>query len=73
MTVDRVALLVGDTFRGRRVALPVHLRDCTTELSLLWSEQHDALDVAVDEVVITMLLKDPGSRMIKGSDSALDR
>jgi len=49
---DRAALLVGDIFRGPRVALPVHLRDYTTELGLLRSEQHDALNVAVDKVVI---------------------
>src|SRR5271169_1550290 len=64
-TADRAALLVGDVFRGPRVALPVHLSDCTTELGLLRSEQHDALDVAVDEVVIIILLKDLGSRMTK--------
>ena len=66
-TADRAALLVGDIFRGPRVALPVHLRDCTTELGLLWSEQHDALNVAVDEVVIIILLKELGSRMTKDS------
>ena len=38
MTADRVALLVGDVFRGPRVALPNHLRDCTTEFGLLLSE-----------------------------------
>jgi hypothetical protein len=64
-TADRAALLVGDIFRGPWVALPVHLRDCTTELGLLRSEQHDALNVAVDEVVIIVLLKDLGSRMAK--------
>jgi hypothetical protein len=61
ITTNKVALLVGDVFRGPRVALPVHLRDVTIELSLLRSAQHDALDVTVDEVVIIMLLKDLGS------------
>jgi hypothetical protein len=45
--------------------LPNHLRDCTTEFGLLRSEQHDALDVALDEVVIVILLKDLSSRMTK--------
>jgi hypothetical protein len=62
-TADKAALLVGDIFRGPRVALPVHLRDCTTELGLLRSEKDDTLDVAVDEVVIIILLKDLGSRI----------
>jgi hypothetical protein len=65
MTADRAALLVGDVFRGSRVALSVHLRDCSTELGLLRSAQHDALDVAVDQVVIIILFKDLGSRMTK--------
>lgn len=65
MTADRAALLAGDVFRGPWVALLVHLRNCTTELVLRRSEQHDALDVAVDEVVIIILLKDLGSRMTK--------
>jgi hypothetical protein len=52
VTADRAALLVGDVFRGPWVALPVHLRDCTTELALLRSAQHNALDVTVDEVII---------------------
>jgi hypothetical protein len=64
-TADRAALLVGDVFRGPRVALSNHLRDCTTEFGLLRLEQHDALDVALDEVVIVILLKDLSSRMTK--------
>ena len=43
----------------------MHLRNCTTELGLLQSEQHDALNAAVDEVVIIILLKELGSRMTK--------
>jgi hypothetical protein len=62
---SKAALLVGDIFRGSRVALPVHLRNCSTELGLLRSAQHDALDVVVDQVVIIILLKDLGSRMTK--------
>src|SRR5271163_4477345 len=65
VTADGAALRVSDVFRGPGVALPVHLRDCSTELGLLRSAQHDVLDVTVDEVVIIILLKDLGSRMTK--------
>jgi hypothetical protein len=67
ITADRAALFVNDVFRGPRVTFPVHLRDCTTELALLRSAQHNALNVTVDEVVIIILLKDLGSRMTKDS------
>jgi hypothetical protein len=67
ITADRAALFVNDVFRGPRVTLPVYLRDCTTELALLRSAQHNALNVTVNEVVIIILLKDLGSRMTKDS------
>jgi hypothetical protein len=37
ITANRAALLVGNVFKGLRVALSVHLRDYTTELGLLRS------------------------------------
>jgi hypothetical protein len=65
VTADRAALLVNNVFRGPWVAFPVYLRDYTTELALLRSAQHYALDVTVDKVVIIILLKDLSSRMTK--------
>ena len=51
-------------FQGLPIALRVYLCRAVAQLhhTILWrSEQHDALDVAVDEVVIIILLKDLGS------------
>jgi hypothetical protein len=60
MMADRAPLLVGDGISGpagRASGLFAQLHHTL----LRRSEQHDALDVAVDEVVIIILLKDRGS------------
>jgi hypothetical protein len=37
ITINKAALLVGDVFRGFRVAFSIYLRDCIIELGLLRS------------------------------------
>jgi hypothetical protein len=65
MMAERSALLVGHVLSGLAVALRVYFvrRSCATAPHTLLrrSEKHDALDVAVDEAVIIILLKDLGS------------